>query len=305
MAHLTGCRVALAALLGAFSHACGDDAPERELLLLGTVEHTFVEIAAPAAEVLREIAVARDEHVEAGARVAQLDATLAAADLASAEATVAAARATLSMASEEEQRARRLRASNVTSQQQLERAMLALEEARARTREAEARREAAAKRLADHTLHAPVTGAIAELPFELGERVPAGAVIAVVAADSAPWVRVWIPERAVSRVARGAPAQVRIDGLGTLRGRVSEIAREPEYTPHYALTERERGYLVYESRIRIEDAPSTLRAGVGAEVTLPLAPPSTRARAGMTPPDLPSAAPTAGPDSDSAAERAR
>jgi HlyD family secretion protein len=47
---------------------------------------------------------------------------------------------------------------------------------------------------------------------------------------------------------------------------VLDVAREPEFTPHYALTERERVHLVYEARVAIEDSPTTLRPGIPAEV---------------------------------------
>ena len=53
-----------------------------------------------------------------------------------------------------------------------------------------------------------------------------------------------------------------------MRGRVLDVAREPEFTPHYALTERDRVHLVYETRVRIEDAPASLRPGVPAQVRL-------------------------------------
>jgi hypothetical protein len=49
---------------------------------------------------------------------------------------------------------------------------------------------------------------------------------------------------------------------------VLDVAREPEFTPHYALTERDRVHLVYETRVRIENAPAELRPGVPAEVEL-------------------------------------
>ena len=46
------------------------------------------------------------------------------------------------------------------------------------------------------------------------------------------------------------------------------MAREPEFTPHYALTERDRVHLVYETRVRLQDAPPGLRPGLPAEVEI-------------------------------------
>jgi HlyD family secretion protein len=165
-----------------------------------------------------------------------------------------------------------LRRRDVASEQDAERAELAREEASAGLREANARLAATQKRLDDLVLKAPVDGVIDQIPFDFGERVPAGAVVAVILSDAAPWVRVWLPERAVAGVSPGSPAEVRIDGLpGPLRGRVLDVAREPEFTPHYALTERERGHLVYQTRVGIEDGPPGLRPGTPAEVRIPLA----------------------------------
>jgi HlyD family secretion protein len=118
---------------------------------------------------------------------------------------------------------------------------------------------------------APVAGTVDQLPFDAGERVAAGAVVAVLLADGKPWVRVWVPERVVARVAIGTPATIRVDGFGApMHGRVLDVAREASFTPHYALTERERVHLVYQTRIEIDDAPPVLRPGAPAEVRLAL-----------------------------------
>lgn len=157
----------------------------------------------------------------------------------------------------------------MVSEQALDRARLAYDEAAARQREAEALLTAANKRIADLAISSPVSGVLDQIPFDEGERVSAGAVVGVVLADGEPWVRVWVPEGAYVRVLPGTRAEIRIDGIGEpLHGSVLDVAREPEFTPHYALTERDRVYLVYETRVRIEDAPESLRPGVPAEVTI-------------------------------------
>lgn len=240
------------------------------LELPGSVERTLVEVSSPHAETLVEVAVRRGARVARGDLLARLDPTLAHADLAAAEAGVLRARARLAVAEHDHRRAVELRKREVASEQQLERARLALDEARALLREAVAREHAARKRLDDTILLAPVDGTVDQLPFDLGERVPAGAVVAVLLADEAPFVRVWIPETAAASLAPGTPAQIHVDGIDrALRGRVLDVAREPEYTPHFALTERERVHLVYEARVAVEDAPPELRPGLPAEVRLP------------------------------------
>jgi len=240
-----------------------------DLLLVGTIERTLVELTAPASESIVAVPVVRGQRVAEGETLVQLDTTYALADVAKAEANLAAARTALAVALQELNRTQELRRQTVTSQQQLERAELSSDEAKARLREAEAMVTAALKRTEDLRLVSPVSGVVDQLPFDEGERVPAGSVLAVLLADGKPWVRVWLPETSYIRVLPGTAAEVRIDGIeGVLHGKVLDVARESEFTPHYALTERDRSHLVYEARVELQDAPSFLRPGMPADVQI-------------------------------------
>lgn len=261
---MTGIPLLALALLA----ACGrsDDG----LVLLGTVERTLMEIVAPISETLVEVGVRRGAAVRRDEVVARLDPTLAEADVAHAEAGLAAARTALAMAELDLGRMSQLHQSRIATPQDLERAQLAREEAGARLREAEARLAAARHRLQELALVSPVDGVVDQIPFDQGERVPAGGVVAVVLDGAVPWVRVWLPEARLAHVRPGTPARIRVDGIGaTFAGRVLDVAREPEFTPHFALTERDRVHLVYEMRVALDEAPADLRPGVPAEVTLP------------------------------------
>lgn len=238
---------------------------ETDLVLVGTVERTLIELVAPIGETIHSLVLERGARVERDALVVQLDPTLPRADMARAEAAVAGARTTASVAADELARSLTLRREGVASAHDLDAARRASDEAAAQLREAEAQLVAARHRLDELRLVAPAAGVVDQLPFEAGERVPAGAVVAVIVADGPPWVRVWLPARALPHVGLGTVVRVRVDGLDTLAGRVIELAREPAYTPHYALTERERVHLVYEMRVEITDAPP-LRPGQPAEV---------------------------------------
>ena len=244
---------------------------ETDLVLVGTVERTLIELVAPVAETIESLAVERGARVERDGLVVQLDPTLPRADLARAEAAVRGARSTAAVAADDLARSLTLHRQGVASAHDLDAARRASDEAAARLREAEAQLAGARHRLDELRLVAPAAGVVDQLPFDPGERVPAGAVVAVVVADGPPWVRVWLPARALAHVGLGTVVRVRIDGLDRqLAGRVVEIAREPAYTPHYALTERERVHLVYETRVEIADAPPSLRPGQPAEVLVAL-----------------------------------
>lgn len=273
------CRLLLRTM-GAAGVALACREPATDVVMVGTIERTLVEVSAPVSEKLVAVSAVRGAHVAPGDLLARLDDTLARADVAAAEAALAGARARASVAAEEWTRAQRLERESVASHQSLDRARLERDQAAALVREAQARLDAARKRLADLDVVSPVAGVVDQIPFDSGERVPAGAVLAVVLADGQPWARVWLPERAVANVVPGTEADVRIDGRpGIWAGRVLDVGREPEFTPHFALTERERGHLVYETRIVLDDAAlATLRPGVPAEVTIQLAPLRVEAR---------------------------
>jgi len=258
---------AIVVVLALLAASCGRG--DGTLRLVGTVERTLVEVVAPTSEVLAELDVARGDRVAAGRVLARLDPTFAESELARAEAGLASARTGAAVADIDLDRVQQLSRERVASRQDLDRARLAHDEAEARLREAEAILAAARKHAADLVLAAPVAGVVDQLPFERGERVPAGAVIVVLIAEEDPWVRVWIPEASFARVVPGTRASIHVDGVAEpLHGSVLDVAREPAFTPHYALTERDRVHLVYETRVRIVDGPPQLRPGVPAEVEI-------------------------------------
>jgi HlyD family secretion protein len=264
-----GSVVAAAAWVAFGSFGAGCSSGPEPLELVGTVERTLIELVAPDSQIIVAVHARRGEWVAAHQTIVQLDPTYAAVDVARAEASLASARTGEAVARQELARAERLSRDRVVSDQARDQATLAYDEARARLHEAEAVLTAARKHLEDLALASPTPGVLDQLPFEVGERVPAGAVVGVVLADDAPWVRVWVPQDAYVRVLPGTPAEIRIDGIDApLRGSVLDVSREPEFTPHYALTERDRVYLVYETRVLIENAPEELRPGVPAQVTI-------------------------------------
>lgn len=144
-----------------------------------------------------------------------------------------------------------------------------LAQAQAALDEAEAALEDARVRLSRLEVRAPTAGWVDALPYELGERPPAGGVVAVLLAEEAPYARVYVPEALRAHVAAGTPARVRVDGLDApLPGRVRTVATDASFTPYFALTERDRGRLVYLAKVDLV-APEAhgLPSGVPVEVT--------------------------------------
>lgn len=237
------------------------------LQLAGTVERKTLELSAPISEVIVDILADEGERVEAGQIVVQMDIEVAEAELQAQESALAAAQALQTETEGEFKRQENLRRSRVVSEKSLDSARRQRDEALALVNEKKARVLQAQKRLTDLTVTSRDSGVVDQLPFEIGERVPAGGVVAVIISDEEPWVRVWFPARAVSRITVGSAAEVKVEGLErTLKGVLENISREPEFTPHFALTERESAHLVYETRVVLKDAPPELRPGIPAQV---------------------------------------
>jgi HlyD family secretion protein len=124
-------------------------------------------------------------------------------------------------------------------------------------------------------VRAPTAGWVDALPYERGERPPAGGVVCVLLAEEAPYARVYVPAEIRIGVRPGTAATIRIDGIDApLRGRVRHVAREASFTPYFALTERDRGRLVYLAKVDLLDSAARgLPTGVPVEVTFDLAAP--------------------------------
>jgi len=235
--------------------------------LAGTVERKTLELSAPISEIVVEIPVKEGERIDADRVVVQLDTEVAEAEMRAQESALAAAEALQSEAEGEFKRQEQLQRSRVASVKSLDAARRLRDEAVALVNEKKARVLQAQKHLNDLTITTRDSGVVDQLPFEVGERVPAGGVVAVIISDEKPWVRVWLPARAVSRMALGTEAEVKVEGLqNRLKGKVDYISREPEFTPHFALTERESAHLVYETRVVLSDAPPDIRPGIPAQV---------------------------------------
>jgi HlyD family secretion protein len=125
--------------------------------------------------------------------------------------------------------------------------------------------------LADLSVTATRAGRVDSLPWLQGDRVAAGAVLAVVLVEDRPYARVYLPQRFRTGLREGSELQVRVDGVAHLfAGRIRTISAEPAFTPFYALNQKERTRLVYLTEVVLEEA-ADLPAGLTAQVLLPAA----------------------------------
>lgn len=239
------------------------------------------------AEARRDAAQAQLDLLLAGTRAEDID--QARANLAAAEASHANAQATFA-------RHKDLAARNVSSQQQLDDARMALDAARARVgqtgaalaeavsgprpqdiaaaraqlRAAEATVDLARTQLARTQLIAPADGTIMTRVIEPGAVVLPASAIYSMAIDDEVWVRAFAPEPLLPRVAPGGEVSIAIDGTNKrYRGRLGYVSPAAEFTPKAVETPDLRTQLVYRLRIRIENPDDGVRQGMPVTIHLP------------------------------------
>ena len=124
----------------------------------------------------------------------------------------------------------------------------------------------------DHALvRAPFSGLVTLRHREPGETVPAGAPVVTIMNPNDRWIRIYVPEYQVGRLAIGMTATVTADAYDdrTYEGQVVFIADEAEFTPRNVQTTEERVKLVYRVKIQITEDPSfDLKPGLPADVRL-------------------------------------
>tara|TARA_R110002110_G_scaffold205066_5_gene416836 strand:+ start:11848 stop:12792 length:945 start_codon:yes stop_codon:yes gene_type:complete len=237
---------------------------------------------------------AQAEVARATAALAELRNGARPEEVAAASARVSGASATLKDAEAGFVRAKRLREQQLTAQASLDHALAARDAAAATllsaredllrltngTRQEQLDQGAAAlayaeaqlaleqRKLSDLSIVAPRNAWLDSLPWHVGERVTAGATVAVLLADEAPYARVYVPESWRSRLQIGDRRSVHVDGVEqSLTGTLRWIASEPAFTPYFALNANDRSRLVYLAEFDI-DKGQQLPTGVPAQVQL-------------------------------------
>jgi HlyD family secretion protein len=254
--------------------------------VIADLDPATYESVANLAEAKRDAAKAQLDLLLAGTRQEDID--QAKANLASAQASLANAEITFS-------RQKDLAARNVSSQQQLDDARLALDGARARIaqttaalaeavngpraediaaaranlRAAEATLALSRTQLARVHLVAPSNGTIMTRVIEPGTVVLPATAVYSMAIDDEVWVRAFAPEPLLSRVAPGTDVTLTTDGGHAYHGRIGYVSPQAEFTPKTVETPELRTQLVYRLRIRVMDPDAGVRQGMPMTIQLP------------------------------------
>lgn len=124
--------------------------------------------------------------------------------------------------------------------------------------------------LEDLSIKASRDAVVDDLPWKLGERVNAGAIVAVLLADSAPYARVYLPEPYLTQFKVGDRVQLTADQLTQpLSGKIRQISAEAAFTPYYALNQKERSRLMFLTEIELDASAQLLPAGLPVQLVLP------------------------------------
>ncbi|HKG94280.1 MAG TPA: HlyD family efflux transporter periplasmic adaptor subunit [Gemmatimonadaceae bacterium] len=142
--------------------------------------------------------------------------------------------------------------------------------ARAEVENARAAVAAAQATASDLVLVAPEPGTVLRRHAEPGEVLGGGEPVLTMGVTSRPWVRVYVSQLALPRLAVGQPAVGTLDGLPGRRfaGRVVQINDRAEYTPRVALTEEERADLMFGVKVEFDDTTGVMKAGLPVTVRL-------------------------------------
>ena len=146
-----------------------------------------------------------------------------------------------------------------------------MEGANSAVRAAEAAVARARLLVAECELHAPRAGVLEELPFELGELVGPGAILARIVDLREVKATFYVPNAEVSAVKPGASVDVTPDAYpkDVWKGEVRTVSVKAEFTPRNIQTRTDRDRLVFPVEIFLANPDGRLRAGMPVTVTLP------------------------------------
>lgn len=261
--------------------ACGDDSG---LPLTGTLERDRIDLVAEAQEPIVQVAVHEGERVKAGDLILQLDTSNFSTQVTQAQSTrdqaaakLPGADATFTRAQKDYDRIQQLVKAGTRPASDLDQARDALDNARASRNAAaavlaqsQAALEQAKLSLGRLSVRAPRDAVVDSLPYHLGERPPARAVVATLLDSSAAYVQVYIPEPLRVKTVVGTQASLKFDGTdkaytGTLR----YVSQDASFTPYYSLTERDRSRLAYLAKVYLQGDTADLPSGAPVSVDFP------------------------------------
>jgi HlyD family secretion protein len=130
----------------------------------------------------------------------------------------------------------------------------------------------AARELADTRLYAPADGVVEDRILEPGDMAAPNTPVYTIALTSPMWVRAYVPEPDLGKIALGMRAVVTTDSFpgNRYRGWVGYISPTAEFTPKTVETPVLRTQLVYQVRVYVCNRRHELHLGMPATVSIDL-----------------------------------
>ena len=125
-------------------------------------------------------------------------------------------------------------------------------------------------RIANAAVENPTAGTVLSVVAEPGETVATGSPLYTVADLSSLRLRAYATGDQLARLRLGQPVEILVDdgdgGLLALRGTVTFIAADAQFTPTPIQTRDERAELVYAFDVRVPNPEGLLKVGMPGEV---------------------------------------
>lgn len=128
--------------------------------------------------------------------------------------------------------------------------------------------------LRETEIAAPTNCVLEALSVKAGDVLAPNQPVATLLLTNHLWVRVFVPEPWLGRIAVGDSVKLRVDsfpGMG-FTGTVEQVARTAEFTPRNVQTVGERVKQVFGVKVRLANVEGQLRAGMAADVYFPSVP---------------------------------
>ncbi|HEV2300313.1 MAG TPA: efflux RND transporter periplasmic adaptor subunit [Stellaceae bacterium] len=131
------------------------------------------------------------------------------------------------------------------------------------------------RELADTRLYAPADGIVEDRILEPGDMASPSTPVFTIALTNPLWVRAYVPERELGKVALGMRATVSTDSFPgrKYRGWVGYLSPAAEFTPKTVESPELRTRLVYQLRVYVCNLGDELRLGMPATVSIDLSQP--------------------------------
>ncbi|MEK7866798.1 MAG: efflux RND transporter periplasmic adaptor subunit [Planctomycetota bacterium] len=125
------------------------------------------------------------------------------------------------------------------------------------------------RQMEELSVRTPVDGIVEALDLQPGDLVASNAPVLSIMDTRAMWIRAYVPEGRL-QLEVGQPLKVTLDAFPgeTLKGRLTFVARQGEFTPGNVQTPEERSKQVFRIKVALEGPTERLRPGMAGDVWL-------------------------------------